>query len=186
MRLKRAVPAMPSTSAGSQMWPEQIEHPAPAPRRVDVVGREQAGDADVEIGEGDPHQDQRQHEVGRGHADIVDHRQHVIAERARMGRRVDAGRHRQHPGQHEGEEGERHGEPELLADQLGIGPLVLERQAEVAVQQMLRPTGSTARGTAGRVRTCGASPRSARPRSTSPTRRASPHRPSGSLPAAPG
>jgi hypothetical protein len=110
-----------------------------ATRRVDVIGREQAGDAHVEIGEGDPHQDQRQHEVGRGDADIVDHGQDVIADRARVCGGVDAGRDRQHPGEHEGEESERQRQPQHLADQLGIGPLVLERQAEVAVQQMLHP-----------------------------------------------
>ena len=56
-----------------------------------------------------------------------------------MGRRVDAGGDRQHPGQHEGEQGQRQRQAQHVADQLGVGPLVLQRQAEIAVDQMLQP-----------------------------------------------
>ena len=56
-----------------------------------------------------------------------------------MGRRIDAGRDRDHPGQHEGEERQRQRQPQSLADQVGVGPLVLERQAEIAVHQVLHP-----------------------------------------------
>ena len=118
---------------------EKVPQLGPAPRRVGVLGRIEAGDADVEIGEGDPHQDQRQHEVGRGDADIVDDGEDVVADRARMGRRIDAGRDGDRPGEEEGEQGERQREADLLADEVGVGPLVLQRQAEIALHQVLHP-----------------------------------------------
>ena len=46
---------------------------------------------------------------------------------------------RDRPGQHEAECGQRQREPELLADQVDVGPLVFERQAEVAMQQVCHP-----------------------------------------------
>jgi hypothetical protein len=58
-----------------------------------------------------------------------------------MGRRIDAGRDRDRPGQHEAEGGERQRQPELLADEVDVGPLVFERQAEVAMQQVFDPPG---------------------------------------------
>ena len=56
-----------------------------------------------------------------------------------MGRRIDAGRDCNRPGQHEAECSQRQRQPELLANEVDVGPLVFERQAEVALQQVCHP-----------------------------------------------
>ena len=56
-----------------------------------------------------------------------------------MGRRINSGRNGDPPGQHKAEKRERQGQPEHLANQVDIRPLILERQAEIAVNQVLQP-----------------------------------------------
>ena len=118
---------------------EKVEHARNAPRRLHEVGREQPRDRYAEVGEGAPHEDQRQHEIGRRHADVVDHGQQVVDGRARVHRRVDAGRDRDDPGEDEGQERQDHREHQAFADQLGVRALVLEREAEVPLREILHP-----------------------------------------------
>lgn len=94
--------------------------------------------ASARPGEGAPHEHEGEHEVGGGHADAVQDREHVVERRARMSGRIDPGRDGHGPGEHEREQRERDREGQPLADQLGVGPLVLEREPEVAAHEVLQ------------------------------------------------
>ena len=84
-RVSRAVPATPRTTAGSQMCARRLRTRATLHGASTILRREEAGGADPEIGEGDPHEDQRQHEVRRRHADVVEDRDHVVERRTAGG-----------------------------------------------------------------------------------------------------
>ena len=118
---------------------EQIDDARDAPGRFDEVRREQSGDGHVEVREGAPHEDERQHEVGGGDTDVVDQRERVVDRGAWMHGRVDAGRDRNDPGEHERQQRQDHREDQPLTDELGIRTLVLEREAEIALRQVLHP-----------------------------------------------
>src|SRR5437870_2466189 len=118
---------------------QEVEDAGPAPWRLHEVGREETGDGQAEVREGPPHEHQRQHEVRGRDADVVEDGEQVVDDRAWMHGRIDASRDGDDPGDGECEQREDHGQHEPLADQLGVGTLVLQREAEVAGQEVLHP-----------------------------------------------
>ena len=63
----------------------------------------------------------------------------VIAPAILVGRRVDADRERDHPGEDDGGDGDQHGEPDLVPDHFGHRQVELEGIAKIALQHAENP-----------------------------------------------
>ena len=112
---------------------------APAHRLVEILRVDQAADRGAEPDVGDVEQDQRQEEVRRGEAQEADEGERVVGRAVFVGGRIDRDRERDDPGEEDGGEGDHEGQEDPVADHLADRAVILERVAEIAVQQAPGP-----------------------------------------------
>ena len=146
MRIRLAVPEVPSTMEGTQRCFTKSHARAEVPRRVFEVGRVQAANTLVEVGESQVHEHETQQEIGYRKARKASQREKVVADRVLADSRVDANRDREGPRHQNGEprQGDRRPYPvsnyipdQLLPRQVAAAPL--ERTAQVALRKAGNP-----------------------------------------------
>ena len=118
---------------------EQVADACPAPGRFDKLGREQARHADAQRRVSEPHQDQSEQEIGNGDTDVINNRKEIIDERVWMRRAQNAGRYRDDPGEDKRKQSQHNRQHKPFADQFIIGPLIFQRQAEIAAHDVFHP-----------------------------------------------
>ena len=118
---------------------EHRDELAPAHRLVEILRVDQAADRGAEPDVGDVEQDQRQEEVRRGEAEEADEGQRVVGPAVFVGGGIDRDRERDDPGEQDRGEGDHEGQEDAIADHLGDRAVILERVAEIAVQQAPGP-----------------------------------------------
>ncbi len=111
----------------------------PAHRLVQVLLVHQVSDRDAEPDIGEIHHHQRQHEVRHREAEQADEGDAVVTPTVLMGRRVDADRKRDGPGEEDRDGRQQDRQPEPVAHHLAHRQPVLEGIAEIAVQHAADP-----------------------------------------------
>src|SRR5262249_1758830 len=121
-----------------QMLEDRVDF-GPAPWLVDVLGIHQAADGNAQIDVGEIEEYERQQKAGYGEAEHTEERYGVVRQTVLVGRRIDADRKSDDPGEQDRRKRYNHGQPEAVAHDPADGKLVLERISKVALKQAPNP-----------------------------------------------